>query len=65
VHLENLKMLDNSAENLSGEMLEAGKRYRELINEFRIALFSPEIKTAEPVSPAKLNDLWRSIQLRY
>jgi ATP-dependent helicase HrpA len=65
VHLENLKKLDNPAENLSEEMIEAVKRYRELINEFRIALFSPEIKTAEPVSPAKLNDLWRSIQVRY
>jgi len=63
-HLENLKKLANPPANHSEEMRGLIVRYRQLINEFRISLFAPEIKTAEPVSPAKLNELWRSIQAR-
>ncbi|HSL41652.1 MAG TPA: DUF3418 domain-containing protein, partial [Desulforhopalus sp.] len=63
-HLDNLKKLANPPANHSEEMTGLIERYRQLINEFRIFLFSPEIKTVEPVSPAKLNELWRSIQAR-
>ncbi|MEE4136091.1 MAG: DUF3418 domain-containing protein, partial [Desulforhopalus sp.] len=63
-HLENLKKLANPPANHSEEMSGLIVRYRQLINEFRISLFAPEIKTAEQVSPAKLNELWRSIQAR-
>ena len=43
----------------SEEALEQVTRFRELINEYRISLFSPELKTREPVSPKKLDQQWR------
>ncbi len=43
---------------LSEEALEQVTRFKELINEYRISLFSPELKTREPVSPKKLDQQW-------
>jgi ATP-dependent helicase HrpA len=44
---------------VSEEALEQVLRFRELVNEYRISLFSPEIKTREPISPKKLDQQWR------
>ena len=46
-------------EELSEEALEQVFRFRDLVNEYRISLFSPEIKTSEPISPKKLDQQWR------
>ncbi len=47
-YLENLYQLMEKREELSGEALERVLRFRDLVNEYRISLFSPEIKTREP-----------------
>jgi ATP-dependent helicase HrpA len=46
-------------EELSREAFEQALRFKYLVNEFRISVFSPEIKTREPVSPKKLDQQWR------
>ena len=58
-YLKNLHQLMAKKENLSGEVLEQVLRFRDLVNEYRISLFSPEIKTSEPVSPKKLDQQWK------
>ncbi len=58
-YLENLHQLMEKREELSGEALERVFRFRDLVNEYRISLFSPEIKTREPISPKKLDQQWR------
>ena len=58
-YLENLHQIMAKRGKLSGEALEQVFRFRDLVNEYRIALFSPEIKTSEPVSPKKLDQQWR------
>lgn len=63
-HLANLEELMAKREGLSEEGLEAVFLYREMINDFRIALFSPEIKTRRTISLDKLNQQWRSTQLK-
>ena len=46
-------------ETLSEDALEHVYRFRDLVNEYRISLFAPEIKTREPISPKKLDQQWR------
>ncbi len=43
---------------VSEEALEQVFRFKDLVNEYRISLFSPEIKTREPVSAKKLDQQW-------
>ncbi len=38
------------------EALEQLLHFRDLVNEYRISLFSPELKTREPISPKKLDN---------
>ncbi|MGB3225937.1 MAG: DUF3418 domain-containing protein, partial [Desulforhopalus sp.] len=58
-YLHNLHQLMERKEELSGEAFEQVLRFQYLVNEFRISVFSPEIKTREPVSPKKLEQQWR------
>ncbi len=58
-HLRNLAQLENKREDLSKEALELADTYKMMVNEYRIALFSPELKTRQPVSEKKLEELWR------
>jgi ATP-dependent helicase HrpA len=58
-YLDNLHQLMEKREQLSEEALEQVLRFRDLVNEYRISLFSPEIKTREPISPKKLDKQWR------
>ena len=58
-YLKNLHRLMATKGKLSEEALEQVLRFRALVNEYRISLFSPEIKTSEPVSPKKLDQQWR------
>jgi ATP-dependent helicase HrpA len=59
-YLQRLHQLTTTREELSEEALEQLHRFRELVNEYRISLFSPEIKTREPISPKKLDLQWRA-----
>jgi ATP-dependent helicase HrpA len=58
-YLHNLHELMEKKEELSREAFEQALRFKYLVNEFRISVFSPEIKTREPVSPKKLDQQWR------
>jgi ATP-dependent helicase HrpA len=58
-HLRNLAHLAAKSEDLSKEALENATTYKMMVNEYRIALFSPEIKTRLPISEKKLEEQWR------
>jgi ATP-dependent helicase HrpA len=58
-YLKNLHQLVERKGELSEEALQQLTRFEELVNEYRISLFSPEIKTREPISPKKLDQQWR------
>jgi ATP-dependent helicase HrpA len=58
-YLDNLRKFSEKQEELSEEGLEMMNRYRQMIDEFRISLFAPELKTRQKVSPKKLDQLWR------
>jgi len=64
-HLNNLKILDKRAEQLSPDALESYNIYRDMIAEFRISIFSPELKTRIPVSSKKLLQQYQSIMEKY
>ena len=57
--LQKVHQLMEKKDQLSEEALEQVSRFSDLVNEYRISLFSPEIKTREPVSPKKLDQQWR------
>ncbi len=60
-HLENLKKLAKKEAELPAETLETVEAYRQMLAEFRILIFSPEIKTRPPVSVKKLQQQWQTI----
>ncbi len=59
-HLENLMKLTNK-EEMPADAQELYENYRLMIAEFRILIFSPEIKTCLPVSSKKLQQQWQSL----
>ena len=59
-HLNNLKSLEKT-EFMSDDALESVDKYREMIAEYRISVFSPEIKTSLPVSSKKLQKQWQAV----
>lgn len=60
-HLESLRQLLNRNEELSEEARELLLQYRQMTEEYRIALFSPEIKSKTPVSAKKLKNLQQAV----
>jgi len=60
-HLENLRQLAKNETELPVETLEMFEKYRQMVAEFRILIFSPEIKTRPPVSAKKLQQQWQAI----
>jgi ATP-dependent helicase HrpA len=60
-HFENLQRLAKREREWPSDAVELYEKYREMIAEFRILVFSPEIKTCIPVSSKKLQQLWQSI----
>jgi len=58
-YLQRLHQISEKRGELSKEAIDQVHRFQELVNEFRISLFSPEIKTREPISPKKLDQQWR------
>jgi ATP-dependent helicase HrpA len=63
-HLENLQRLLAKRDDLSLEALAEVRRYRAMINEYRIVLFSPELKPREAISAKKLEAQWRMVLAR-
>lgn len=57
-HINNIKGIKNW-DLLSLEALELLGKYQQLIAEFRISVFSPELKTSIPVSSKKLDQHWQ------
>ncbi len=60
-HLNNLQSVERSKGELSSECLEYLDIYKTMIQEFRISLFSPEIKTKISISTKKLQQQWEKI----
>jgi ATP-dependent helicase HrpA len=60
-YLHNYALLQRREAELSEECLSRMQEYHMLINEFRISLFSPEIKTKVPVSEKKLARCWQAL----
>ena len=61
-HLQNYNLLKNREAGLTDECVMLVKEYGMMINEFRISLFSPEIRTKIPVSEKKLSLHWQTIR---
>lgn len=57
-YLEKLHQMMAKKEELPEEAVKQLLCFRDLVNEYRISLFSPEIKTRAPVSPKKLDQQW-------
>jgi ATP-dependent helicase HrpA len=60
-HLQNYNLLKNREASLTDECVMLVKEYGMMIDEFRISLFSPEIRTKIPVSEKKLSLHWQTI----
>ncbi len=63
-HLCNLNQIAAQRDGLSKEAFELAAIYKMMVNEYRIALFSPEIKTRISISEKKLEDQWRATLAR-
>ena len=60
-HLENMARISAANNAPSTELQSFIEGYKTLIEEYRISLFSPEIKTRFPVSAKKLEQHWQAI----
>ena len=60
-HLQNLQKLRARGKDLSPECRQRLKHYQEMIADFRIALFAPEIKGNIQVSAKKIDQQWQEI----
>ncbi len=60
-YLQKAEQLVAKKNSLSTEAFEQLARFKVLINEYRISLFAPEIKTRESVSAKKLDQQWRAV----
>ena len=63
-HLERLREMERRGEELPLEAREEFARYRSMLNDYRIALFAPELKTSQPVSEKKLEAQWQLVVAR-
>ena len=60
-HLQNLLGLRKRVKDLSSECLQEMKKYEEMIDQFRITLFAPEIQGGNQMSSKKLDQQWQEI----
>jgi len=60
-HLQNLHKLRSREKDLSPECRLRLKHFQDMIADFRIALFAPEIKGSIQVSAKKLNQQWQDL----
>ncbi len=59
-HLNNFASLANK--DLQPEIVQLVHEYKALVNEYKISIFAPEIKTKKPVSDKKLKEQWDKIR---
>jgi ATP-dependent helicase HrpA len=64
-HLRNLAQLTKKKDELSKEAIMLAGTYKMMVNEYRIALFSPEIKTRQSISEKKLEEQWKLVQAKF
>jgi ATP-dependent helicase HrpA len=60
-HLHNLQSLCKKEKDLSSEGRQEMRKYQEMIAQFRIALFAPELQGGMVVSSKKLGQQWQEI----
>jgi len=60
-HLHNRQTLRKRVKDLSSECLQEMKKYEEMIDQFRITLFAPEIQGGNQMSSKKLDQQWQEI----
>jgi ATP-dependent helicase HrpA len=60
-HPQNLLGLRKRVKDLSSECLQEMKKYEEMIDQFRITLFAPEIQGGNQMSSKKIDQQWQEI----
>jgi ATP-dependent helicase HrpA len=55
---------DRTASDISAERIKAVDEFRWMVEEFKVSLFAPELKTAYPISPKRLAAKLRELQDR-
>jgi ATP-dependent helicase HrpA len=60
-HLERLRNVASSGDELPAEARKELARYQAMVNDYRIALFAPELKTRQPISEKKLEVQWQLV----
>ncbi len=60
-HLRRLAELADKVAEMSPEAAAQTNAYRQMVNDYRIALFAPELKTRQPVSEKKLEAQWQAV----
>jgi ATP-dependent helicase HrpA len=60
--LARLAQLEENRSGLGNEAMGQLEIFRKMVNEYRISVFSPEIKTRITVSPQKLEKQWKKIK---
>ena len=63
-HLQRLREKAKKLDELPHEASEQLALYQAMVNDYRIALFAPELKTSQPVSEKKLEAQWRLVMER-
>jgi ATP-dependent helicase HrpA len=61
-YLNQLKEIQSRDSVLSQEAIKEIEHFQTMINEYRLVLFSPEIRGSISVSPKKLNVQWKAVQ---
>ena len=61
-YMNQLKEIENLKTDISEEANEEFILFKEMVNEYRLVLFSPEIRGGRSVSPKKLNSQWKRVQ---
>lgn len=64
-YLQNLRFITKKRADLTEESAALVARYRAMVDEYRIAIFSPEMKTREKISPKKLDKQWQDLLSKY
>ncbi|MEK6200848.1 MAG: DUF3418 domain-containing protein, partial [Desulfobulbaceae bacterium] len=64
-HLHNFQALQKKEKDLSSKCLQELKKYQEMISQFRITLFAPEIQGGAQMSNKKLNQQWKEVETYY
>ena len=61
-YMNQLQEIANLKTDISAEANEEFILFKEMVNEYRLVLFSPEIRGGRSVSPKKLGNQWKRVQ---